>query len=306
MQRQVGSVLESHVAGKRLQAIFGMIVEASDPEQWQAAVDAGSALGAGRLRVDGPLQVWVKKEGTSPVQFPEMRFNGADLDQYLRTCWAVQCATMQMPLDVVLCQMGNASLSSARAGLDQFDRTCQTEQEHHIATVTSVIDSVAISDSIVLGQIDVQGLDFQSVAVGKHSRPPKYSTDRKKDAETIKTLVEAGLSKTTTFEMFGFSYEDEEELKRSEAEFEAAQDDGSQRKDAAFIDRVKAASDKIISSGVEGLSWPIVIASNAANTAPGAFIQALSSPEATGSTAAVEPDTVEPSMPEDNNMEPEQ
>jgi len=227
MQRQVGSVLESHVAGKRLQSIFAMIVQATSPEQWKAAQDSGSALGAGRLRVDGPLQVWITNpDQINPVQFTDTKFNGADLDQYLRTCWAIQCATLQMPLDVVLCQMGNASLSSARAGLDQFDRTCQTEQESQIASVTSILDRVAISDAMVSGKLKLSTEDTAGVMVGKYSRPPKYSTDRKKDAETMLALQEAGISKTTSFEMFGFSFEDETELKQSEDEFNESQSSG--------------------------------------------------------------------------------
>jgi capsid protein len=276
MQRQVGSVLESHVAGKRLQSIFALIVQASSPAQWQAAQDAGSALGAGRLKVDGPLQVWISNpDQNNPVQFTDTKFNGADLDQYLRTCWAVECATLQMPLDVVLCQMGNAPLSSARAGLDQCDRTSQTEQESQIASVTSILDRVAISDAIVNGTLNLPVSNMSQVMVGKYSRPPKYSTDRKKDAETMKSLQESGVSKTTSMELFGFSYEDEMELIVAEEDFENTQT-MTKKTDQAFIDRVSAIDEGIQKANVDGLTWPIVLASDGANTAPGAFLAALS------------------------------
>jgi hypothetical protein len=179
-----------------------------------------------------------------------------------------------MPLDVVLCQMGNASLSSARAGLDQFDRTCQTEQESQIASVTSILDRVAISDAMVGGKLKLSTEDTASVMVGKYSRPPKYSTDRKKDAETMLALQEAGISKTTSMEMFGFSYEDEVELNVAEEDFENTQT-MTKKTDQAFIDRVSAIDKEIQIAKVDGLTWPIVLASGGAETAPGAFLAAL-------------------------------
>jgi hypothetical protein len=180
-----------------------------------------------------------------------------------------------MPLDVVLCQMGNAPLSSARAGLDQCDRTSQTEQESQIASVTSILDRVAISDAIVNGTLNLPVSNMSQVMVGKYSRPPKYSTDRKKDAETMKSLQESGVSKTTSMELFGFSYEDEMELIVAEEDFENTQT-MTKKTDQAFIDRVSAIDEGIQKANVDGLTWPIVLASDGANTAPGAFLAALS------------------------------
>lgn len=222
MQRQVGGVLESHVAAKRLQAIFGMIVEAEDADAWAEAVKNKTALDPANLKINGPLACWVKPPG-SKVDFTDTKFNGADLDAYLVACYRIECATLQMPIDVVLCQMGNASLSSARAGLDQFDRTCQTEQEMHIACVTSQLDRVMVADAVAYGDLELQTDDWSQIMAGKYSRPPKYSTDRKKDAETMKAYQEAGISETTSLEAFGFSLEDETELKRAEAEFKRSQ-----------------------------------------------------------------------------------
>lgn len=223
MQRQLGGVLESHVAAKRLQAIFGMIAEAEDPEAWKKAQDDGTALTPENvMNITDPLCVWVKAPGTS-VQFTDTKFNGADLADYLTICYKVECAVLQMPVDVVLCQMGNASLSSARAGLDQFDRTCQTEQNQHIASVSSIIDQAAVADEVALRNLTLPTPDWRLVMVGNYARPPKYSTDRLKDANTIAALIKAGVSETTAYEMFGLSWEDEQETKRAQAEFLAAQ-----------------------------------------------------------------------------------
>jgi capsid protein len=222
MQRQLGGVLESHVAGKRLQSILGLIVGAEDPADWKAAQDAGNAVWPGHMKVTGPMNVWVKPPG-SDIQFTQPAFNGADLDAYLKTVYKTQCSSLQMPVDVVLCQMGEASLSSARAGLDQWDRTCQVEQEAHIAQVSEPLDRVAITDAVAVGTLTLSRDELASASAGQYSRPPKYSTDRLKDANTIKTLSEAGVSKSTAFAMFGFNWEDEQERVRAESEFVAAQ-----------------------------------------------------------------------------------
>jgi capsid protein len=223
MQRQVGGVLESHVAAKRLQAIMAMIQEAEDPKAYEDACKDGTALSPEALmNIQGPLNMWIIPPGTKTL-FTDTKFNGADLEAFLTICYKVQCATQQMPVDVVLNQMGEASLSSSRAGLDQFDRTCQTKSKYHIASVTSKIDRVAISSKRVFGGLKIESDDYSKIMSGKYSRPPRYSTDRLKDANTVKTLKEAGVSETTAYESIGICWEDEQETKRSEREFLNAQ-----------------------------------------------------------------------------------
>lgn len=224
MARQVQAVLESHVAGKRVQAIHPLIVEAEDPEAYKAAIANGCALDPMTFAIDSPLQLFVKAPG-STVDFPDTKFDGKDLDDYVRSMYRTQAATRGMPVEVVLCQMGEASLASARAGLDQFDRSMQTCQEGHIAEIAGPMDQVAIADAIAYGEIDL-GADPGSAAltVGTYSRPPKYSTDRLKDANTILALLDGGMSGTTAFAMFGASWEDEQEQRRAEAKFLVAQD----------------------------------------------------------------------------------
>jgi capsid protein len=224
MARQLAGVLESHVAAKRLQAVHAMIVEAQNPDEYKKAMANGSALGSPKWSVNGPLNVWVKPSGGGDVQFTDPKFNGLDLEAYLKITYKVQCAAVQVPVDVVLCQMGEASLSSARAGLDQFDRTCQAEQERHIAEATAPIDRAAIADAEVAGELLLpDDVVIDDALAAKYARPPKYSTDRLKDAETIKALREAGVSGTTAFAMFGLVYEDEREMCAIEAQFDKAQ-----------------------------------------------------------------------------------
>lgn len=232
LSRQIHGVLESHVAAKRLQAVHAMIVEAADPKAWKDAMANGTALGSPKWNVRGPLNVWVKPSGSGDVQFTDPKFNGLDLEAYLKMVYKVQCAAEQVPVDVVLCQMGEASLSSARAGLDQFDRTCQADQERHIGECSSNVDEVAILDASVRGEVALPAAAGPDLFAAKYSRPPKYSTDRLKDAETITALRAAGVSGTTSFAMFGLVYEDEREIVAAEKEFESAQSDDEQPDDA--------------------------------------------------------------------------
>lgn len=218
MSRQLNGMMESHVAAKRLQAIHGLVVEAESPEDYQAAQATGDALDPYNFKVKGPLGVWVKPPG-SAFEFTHVDTKGEDLTAYFMLMYKVQCAAVQYPVDVVLCQMGNSSLSSARAGLDQFDRTCQADQEAHISQCTAVIDRAAISDSIALGELKLMATNWPLIMAAKYQRPPKYSTDRLKDANTIIALMEAEVSGTTAFETAGLSWEDEQELRRAEAEF---------------------------------------------------------------------------------------
>jgi capsid protein len=237
LERQVSGVLESHVAGKRLQAILSMFIEAEDDTAYKAAVDAGTAFDPATFAPDQPLMAWVVPPGTK-VQFQELKFNGADLKDYLTFAYKIECATQQMPVDVVLCQMGEASLSASRAGLDQFDRTCQTLNESHIASVSSVIDRVAVADAIAYGLLTLPTDDWSAIMAGKYSRPPKYSTDRQKDANTMATLIKpvaqggCGVSAITVYDQFGFNWEDEQELLLAQAEFIAAQQANATPSDA--------------------------------------------------------------------------
>lgn len=222
MSKQLNGVLESHVAAKRLQAIHGMIIEAESEEEYQEACATGDALNPYNFNVKGPLNIWVKKSG-QVVDLPKIEFSGEDLTAYIMLMYKVQCAAVQYPVDVVLCQMGNASLSSARAGLDQFDRTNQGEQEKHIAECTSLMDRAAVADAVATGELTMQSKKWWQVMACSHARPPKYSTDRKKDAETIKELMAAGVSGPTAFAMFGLNWEDEQELRAACAAFLQAQ-----------------------------------------------------------------------------------
>jgi hypothetical protein len=72
------------------------------------------------------------------------------------------------------------------------------------------------------GELTLTTDKWPQIMAGKYSRPPKFSTDAKKDADTVKSMQDAGFSKTTAMARVGGSFEDETELKAAEKVFEAA------------------------------------------------------------------------------------
>lgn len=219
--RQLQGTVEGHVVAKRAQAVMPIVYQTDDEEELAAALAAKARLGVNAVL--GPLSVVVARKDAADVKFMETKFNGADLKDFLTTCYRTLSATRGLPIEVVLAQMADASLSSARAGLDHFDRVCQGFQNDHIEEVGSKIDEAAIRESVARGDLDLSGLADDQVTAGDYARPPKYSTDRLKDANTIKTLMETEVSGTTAFAQFGLSWEDEQEKRAEEASFRASQ-----------------------------------------------------------------------------------
>lgn len=222
LARQVGGTIDAHVTAKRAQAVNPIIYFVDNPEEAAAAAaaDGGSILGP-HTKLN-PLQVYYAKIGNQ-VQFNNTNFNGADLEAFLKICFRVLCAVWQMPVEVVLCQMGDSSLASARAGLDQVDRTAQNWQFDHIEQVARPFDQSTTAEQVATSQVTPGPSGLAGLWPTRYSRPPKYSTDRLKDANTVKALMEAGVSPTTALATVGLDFEDEtdqavrDELYRQEA-----------------------------------------------------------------------------------------
>lgn len=220
MTRQVAGVLEAHVAGKRAQACHPIIVTTSDAEALKAAKSTRTLLGPGVAM--GPLSVLVN-DADNTVTMPELQYQGADLDAFLRAAWRVQAASWALPIEVVLCQMGEASLSSARAGLDQYERTGQAWQDEHEAEVSRPLDESLVREGVARDLIRVGTDDWTRIMAGRYLRPPRYSTDKLKDALTVAAEVKAGRSETNAFADRGWDFEEEVEQTKRDQEFKAAQ-----------------------------------------------------------------------------------
>jgi capsid protein len=220
LARQLGGVIESHVIGKRAQACTPIIYYVDDPEASAEAAKLGSGAIVGPHTKFNPLQVYYAKIGNQ-VDFKNTTFQGDDLQKFHAVASRVLCAVWQLPVEVVLAKMGEASLASARAGLDQFDRTCQTNQDDHITEASQPMDEAHVAEMVALGEIMPGSAGITGLSASRYSRPPKYSTDRKKDAETVDIYVnKLNRSKTASYAEFGWSFEDETEERIRDEEFE--------------------------------------------------------------------------------------
>jgi capsid protein len=238
MAAQVGGVFEAHVTGKRGQACTPVIYYVDDPAAAAKAARADSSSIVGPHTKFNPFQVYYAKIG-STVDFKSMSFNGQDFDAFMGVAFRILCAVWQLPVEVVLCQMGEASLSSARAGLDQVDRTAQAWQTDHIEQASNLFEHGTVSELIRYHDLTPGTAGIDGLLLNRYRRPPKYSTDREKDANTIDQLIKDGVSPTTAFAMFGHDYEDEtDQAVRDEVYKQEA-------RKAAGLDQPKPVADQV-------------------------------------------------------------
>jgi capsid protein len=221
LMRQIQGTIEAHVAGKRAQAIHPIIYFTEDEDELKAATAAKSRLG--HNAVLGPMSILVAKYGATDVKFMQSNFQGSDLRDFLTTMYRSLTAMWGYPWQVVLAEMGEASLASARAGLDQADRTSDKYAKEHQEQVSRPRDEAILREGAARKEISFKSKDWSQIAAGRYTRPPKYSTDRLKDANTIEKLIAAKVSPSTAFEMFGLNYEDEAEQSKADEDFALAQ-----------------------------------------------------------------------------------
>lgn len=222
LMRQVQGTVEAHVAGKRAQAIHPIIYFTEDEEELKAAAAANAQLGPNAVL--GPMSILVAKYGATDVKFMQSNFQGADLKEFLTAMYRSLTAMWGLPWQVVLCEMGDASLASARAGLDQNERTCETYGVESQEQVSRPMDEAIIREAVARGELAFGTDDWAEIMDGRYTRPPRYSTDRLKDANTIKALVDAKVSPSTAHELvLGINYEDEAEQTARDIEFALGQ-----------------------------------------------------------------------------------
>lgn len=258
LAKQIGGTIEAHVTAKRAQACNPVIYYVDDPAAAAKAARASTDSIIGPHTRFNPLQVYYAKIG-SQISFTDTKFNGADLEAFLKISFRVLCAVWQLPIEVVLCQMGEASLSSARAGLDQVDRTAQTWQADHIEQASSCFEYATVSELVRYGQITPGSSGINGLLLSRYRRPPKYSTDRLKDANTIEKLIGVGFSRTSAFATVGADFEDETDQAIRDELYQAnARKAAGVTPSSEDILREAQASIALISAGLS--TWSIEIA----------------------------------------------
>ena len=223
LMKQLAGTIEAHVAGKRANACHPMIVQTDDAAELAKAERSGALIGPNTPI--GPLSILYTRSDNNVI-FPEMKWNGGDLTEFLNVHWKLLASTWGFPVEVVLAQMGEASLSSARAGLDQFNRTVHGMQNEHIEQVSHKMDESVVREDVARGRINAQGDDITRIMAGEYRRPPKYTTDVLKEAQAIQAEIEAGRSPTSAFDDRGWDFEAETEQARMDRDFLGSQSMG--------------------------------------------------------------------------------
>ena len=231
LMSQLKGITEALVAAKRAQACHSLIVKLGDSENSQKIMRS--------LRKDNqlgpyaqmkPLSILFTDQDVDVQQFSP-KLDGDDVDAFLTTGWKLLAASWKMPIEVVLARMGEASLSSARAGLDHYNRVGHQLQNEHITCVSSVIDESIVREAVLRGWVDAGTDDWTLIMAGKYKRPAKFSTDVLKEAQSVKAEIEAGRAPSMAYSDRGWDWEAEQEQRIQDQEYVAALVDASSLSD---------------------------------------------------------------------------
>jgi capsid protein len=239
-----------------------------------------------------PGKTYYVRKGSNIRPF-DGKYEGSDFEAFTTALLQAVCAAFGpgIPWQFALQQLTKSNMASARAALMQAWRSFRREQIDHEHELRIVVKNY-IAEDLARGRLVLPtGNDLDAACAGYFIPPQRLTTDdsRELEAATKKRQV-LGISRSTLAREYG-GYDIDDEMAQ-DAE-DSASDTRTGNKDASFVRRVQKASEAIKASGVSDLAWPIVLAAEAANTAPGAFISALSRPDATGATAQPEEDTAQ-------------
>lgn len=277
----------SFVAGKRVQMSHPMLLEVPDlkaaREQYRGTRFENLLLGPG-----------------TKATLNTAKFEGADYTAFVDTQVRGLSAAWGIPYELVLGDHSSKSGAAARSLWQQAAEESEGFQNFFADNAQRPIDESFLREAYARGTITGLTDDWCANMEGDYQGPPPINPDPLKEAQACDQWLKNGMSKTTAFAMSGYNYDDERELKAEEDELDASTDgkdaELAVKADAAFVDRVAAAAAAVEKSGVEDLTWPIVIAADGAETAPGAFLSALAKQNDTAPTTPTPP-PADPTQP---------
>jgi capsid protein len=265
--RMLQGVAEAYVAAKRVQASIPLLMEVEDVEKARQSYQGTR------------LANLVMPKGSS-VTFPSWKFDGADFREFDDTQIRDVCSAWGIPWELVLGDHSAKSGASSRSLWQQFYQQAEDWQVDNAEEFCRPVDESIVREEQVAGNVDGLTDDWDRNMAGAYQGPPRIMPDPSKEADAAGKWIELGRSETSTFADQGWDFRDETMQASQDEDMKNAQAAGltkaKQEADAAFVDRVKAADEKVQSAKVDGLSWPIVIAAAGADSAPGAFLGALS------------------------------
>jgi len=279
LAKQTKGCLDAYVVAKRVQACHPIFIRCSDPVA-AAKKDRNGALWGPNTTLEPGKTYYLGEDGE--VSFPSWSFQGADLREFLDTLYRNQYAVHGLPIDVVLCQLGETNMAASRSAWQQYYRACDRWQTDHINQVSRPIDTAIVAEAIATGRLVLPvGMTLQQAMKGRYIRPPRSMPDPLKEAAAVEKWATLGRDLTGLWAESGVDFRESTLQRAEDDKWQSEYQNGKAvnvtrvNADAAFVDRVMSLQSKISASGVADLPWPVVIAAGAADTAPGAFIQAL-------------------------------
>ena len=278
--RMLQGVTEAFVAAKRVQASIPLLMEVDD------VVKAREAYAGTRLAN------LVMPKGSS-VQFPSWKFDGDDYQSFTDTEVRDMCSAWGIPWELVLGDHSAKSGASSRSLWQQFYQQAEDWQADFAEEHARPMDEAIVREEAIAGTVSGLTEDWDRNMAGTYKGPPRVMPDPLKEAQAAREWDGLGRSRNSAFAEQGWDYREETMQKSQDRDLENAQAAAStkakQDADAAFVDRVKAADDKVKTANVGDLSWPIVIAAGGAESAPGAFLGALGKQADAGPSATAAP-----------------
>lgn len=265
--RMLQGVSEAYVAAKRVQAQIPLLMKVPDVEKAREQY-RGSRL-ANLLM--GPQ---------SEISVMQWKFEGNDYQAFTDTELRSMCAAVGIPWELVLNDHSAKSGASARSMWQSFYQQADEWQLDHAEQSSAVIDESIVRERQITDPIPGLTDDWTRNMAGVYQGPARIMPDPLKEAQAAEMWDRMDRSRSSAFADQGWDYREEVMQSTQEDSLKDAQQASATAKrtaaDAAFVARVKAADDQTKSAAVDGLSWPIVIAASGAESAPGAFLSALS------------------------------
>jgi capsid protein len=203
--KQLKGTNEAHVIGKRAQASMPIFLRSSDPTI-TAAFQRAHAVAGPNTPVTPGLMQFIGEDGD--VIMSQVSYNGSDYEAHVNVQVRAMAAAWGIPYEVVLAVLGKASLASARAQLDQAERTASEWQDEHIQQVSRAIDGSYLSEEIARRRLTIRSV--RKGLAGRYLRPRTFSTDRYKDAQAAGMELGQGRDPAEVFaRYYGTDFESE-------------------------------------------------------------------------------------------------
>lgn len=219
LAKQTKGCLDAYVVAKRVQACHPIFIRCADPVN-AAKKDRNGALWGPNTTLEPGKTYYLGEDGE--VSFPTWSFQGADLREFLDTLYRNQFAAHGMPIDVVLCQLGETNMAASRSAWQQYYRTCDRWQTDHINQVSRPMDTAIIAEAIATGRLVLPaGMTLRQAMKGRYIRPARSMPDPLKEAAAVEKWAQLGRDLTGLWAESGVDFRESTMQRAEDNEWQA-------------------------------------------------------------------------------------